>query len=325
MKVISHQRYGRPREVLALTEAEAPSPRPDEVRIRVEAVGINAADWHAVTGEPLVARASFGLRRPSMPVPGRDVVGVVEAVGDQVDRLAVGQRVLGSHGRGGGLAELTCFPQAGVVPLPDSADAIAAAALPLAAGTALQCLEAGGVREGAEVLITGATGGVGSFAVQLARHAGARVTASCRESNADLARRLGADRVLDYERGDPVRQCAAGSLDLVVDVAGNPSLRACRRGLRNDGVMISASGDGRRAFGPLPRMLAAATLVRGGGRRWAFVTATLPTDRLERLVSLLVDGVVDPVVERTYDLTDAAEAMHHVWLGHTRGKVVVTL
>jgi NADPH:quinone reductase-like Zn-dependent oxidoreductase len=322
MKAIVQREYGAPLEVLRLEDVDEPSPRDGEVLVRVRAAGVNALDWHLVTGEPTIMRlVGMGFRRPKRPGVGRDVAGVVEAVGQGVTRLRPGDEVFGWCA--GAFAELVVTREDSLVPKPPDVTFEQAAAVPVAAITALQGLrDQGEVRPGQQVLITGASGGVGTFAVQLAEHLGAEVTAVCSTRNLELVRSIGADHVVDYTREDFTR--SGQRYDLILDVAGRPSLLGCRRSLKPGGRLVLAGGEGGRWLGPLPRMVRALLLgLLGNWTVRAFVAEETREDTLE-LADLLAAGALSPVIDRTYDLAGAPEAVRYLEEGHTQGKVVVT-
>jgi NADPH:quinone reductase-like Zn-dependent oxidoreductase len=322
MKAIVQREYGAPLEVLRLEDVDEPSPRDGEVLVRVRAAGVNALDWHLVTGEPTIMRlVGMGFRRPKRPGVGRDVAGVVEAVGQGVTRLRPGDEVFGWCA--GAFAELVVTREDSLVPKPPDVTFEQAAAVPVAAITALQGLrDQGEVRPGQQVLITGASGGVGTFAVQLAEHLGAEVTAVCSTRNLELVRSIGADHVVDYTREDFTR--SGQRYDLILDVAGRPSLLGCRRSLKPGGRLVLAGGEGGRWLGPLPRMVRALLLGLLGSRKVCVFEAKENREDTLALADLLAAGHLSPVIDRTYDLAAAPEAVRYLEEGHTQGKVVVT-
>jgi NADPH:quinone reductase-like Zn-dependent oxidoreductase len=322
MKAIVQRAYGPPLEVLRLEELDDPTPGDGEVLVRVRAAGVNALDWHLVTGEPTILRlVGMGLRRPKRSGVGRDVAGVVEAVGPGVTRLQAGEEVFGWCA--GAFAELVVTREDSLVPKPAAVTFEQAAAVPVAAITALQGLrDKGEVRPGQQVLITGASGGVGTFAVQLARHLGAEVTAVCSTRNLDLLRSIGADRVVDYTREDFTH--SRHRYDVILDIAGRPSLLGCRRSLKPGGRLVLAGGEGGRWLGPLPRMGRALLLGLLGSRKVRAFTAKENREDTLELADLLAAGHLSPVLDRTYDLAGAPEAVRYLEQGHTQGKVVVT-
>jgi NADPH:quinone reductase-like Zn-dependent oxidoreductase len=322
MKAIVQREYGSPLEVLRLEDIDEPTPGDGEVLVRVRAAGVNALDWHLVTGEPTIMRiAGMGFRRPKRPGVGRDVAGVVEAIGDGVTRFRPGDEVFGWCA--GAFAELVVTGEDSLVVKPADVTFEQAAAVPVAAITALQGLrDQGQIEPGQQVLITGASGGVGTFAVQLAKHLGAEVTAVCSTRNLDLVRSIGADHVVDYTRDDFTR--SGHRYDVILDIAGRPSLLGCRRSLKPGGRLVLAGGEGGRWLGPLPRMTRALFLGLLGSRRVRAFEAKENREDTLVLAGLLETGHLSPVLDRTYDLAGAPEAVRYLEEGHTQGKVVVT-
>jgi NADPH:quinone reductase-like Zn-dependent oxidoreductase len=322
MKAIVQREYGAPLEVLRLEDVDEPTPGDGEVLVRVRAAGVNALDWHLVTGEPTIMRlVGMGFRRPKRPGVGRDVAGIVEAVGPGVTRFRPGDEVFGWCA--GAFSELVVTGEDSLVPKPADVTFEQAAAVPVAAITALQALrDRGEVQPGQQVLITGASGGVGTFAVQLATHLGAEVTAVCSTRNLDLVRSIGADHVVDYTREDFTR--SGQRYDVILDIAGRPSLLGCRRSLEPGGRLVLAGGEGGRWFGPLPRMARALLLGLLGSRKVRAFEAKENREDTLVLADLLAAGQLSPVIDRTYDLAGAPEAVRYLEEGHTQGKVVVT-
>ncbi|WP_181782171.1 NAD(P)-dependent alcohol dehydrogenase [Pseudonocardia pini] len=327
MKAIRQDRYGGP-EVLALSEVPDPVPGPGEVLVRVHAASVNAADWHILRGDPylarLVAPAVFGRHGPRSPVGGHDVAGVVEALGPGATRFAVGDAVLGDVGDGGGaFAELVSVGESLLVPKPASLSFEQAAALPLAGTTALLLLRSAEVREGSSVLIVGASGGVGTYAVQLAAAWGAEVTAVCSARNMEQARALGATHVVDRTRtGLPAER-----YDSVVDLAGRYRLRDLLRRTAPEGVLVLSGGgisEGGSLVGPMGLMIAGRLAGLRGRPRVAVPTARAG-DGLAEVVALAAAGTLRPVIERTVALAEVAAAIEHMEREHTRGKLVVTV
>lgn len=323
MKAIVQREYGPPLEVLRLEDIDEPQAGDGEVLVDVRAAGVNALDWHLVTGEPTVMRlVGMGVRRPRRRGVGRDVAGIVKAVGPGVTRFQPGDQVFGWCA--GAFAELVVTHQDSLVPKPADVTFEQAAAVPVAAITALQGLrDHGEVRLGQQVLITGASGGVGTFAVQLAKHLGAEVTAVCSTRNLDLVRSIGADHVVDYSRQDATR--SGKRYDLILDIAGRPSLLGCRRSLKPGGRLVLIGGEGGRWLGPLPRMARALLLGQLGNRTVRAFEAKETREDTLTLAELLAAGHLCPVIDRTYHLTDAPEAVRYLEQGHTQGKVIVTV
>ena len=319
MKAIVAERYGRP-DVLALREVERPAIEDHQVLVRVLASSVNPVEWYGVTG-PLFARGG-GLRRPTTPAVGGDLAGRVEAVGSAVTSLAPGDEVFGTGV--GAWAEYAVAAESKLAPKPPGVSFEDAAAAPVAGITALQALrDHGRVEAGQTVLINGASGGVGTYAVQLAKHLGADVTAVCSTQNVEQARALGADRVVDYRSEDFTR--IGIRHDLLIDVAGSRTLRALRRVLTPEATIVLVGGQMTyRGLGPLPHL--GATLVSAKLRRQTvrFFVAKINTDDLAYLASLLEDGTIRSVIERTYPLHEAPAALAHLGEGHARGKLVIT-
>jgi NADPH:quinone reductase-like Zn-dependent oxidoreductase len=319
MRAVVQRRYGGP-EVLELATVERPALIPDGVLVRVHAASLNAVDWHTMRGRPFVARLTEGFRRPKRPIRGGDVAGVVEAVGDAVTTLRPGDEVFAA--KASALAEYVAGPARSFLPKPTGLSFEEAAALPGAGVTALQALRKGGVRAGQRVLVTGAGGGVGHYAVQMAKAAGAHVTATTSPSKADFVTALGADRVLDYTR-DEVE--AAGPFDLVIDVAAAPSLAELGRAMTPDGALVVIGPDKGDWIGAVRRPLSAAIRSRLGRRRFLPFLASSPREDLEALATQAAEGRLRPAIDRVVPLERAAEAMALVGSGQARGKVVVAI
>lgn len=321
MTVWRQSRYGGP-DVLAETLVDRPVPAPDEVVVEVAASSLNSADIRILRGDPLLVRLAFGLRRPRTPVPGRDVAGTVVAIGDAVTSRRVGDRVVGEIS-GGGLGECVAASADRFAPVPDGLDLAVAATLPLAGGTAWQALDLGGVGQGSRVLVVGAGGGVGTFAVRLAVLRGADVDALCSAAALDVVAELGATRVRDRRATDLAAE-APDSYDAVIDIAGSAPLRVLRRLVRPGGAVVLVSGGANRVFGPLGRILRAAVLSVGARRRLRPLAAVAKPEITAQLVALAASGDLQPPVERTFRRADARAALAHVDTGRTVGKIVVT-
>jgi NADPH:quinone reductase-like Zn-dependent oxidoreductase len=314
MKAFVYERYGPP-ETLRLVEVDKPSPEAGEVLVRVLGASVNAADWHVLRGRPLFSRATLGLLRPKHQVLGVDVAGRVEGVGSGVSRLKAGDEVYANlldHGYGG-FAEYVSVPVDVVSLKPAKLSYEEAAAVPMAATTALQGLgHHGGLQPTHKVLINGASGGVGSFAVQLAKASGAEVTAVTSPPNLELVRSLGADHVLDYTTTD-----ALGSgrrYDRILDTVGNRSVPDLKRALAPGGkAAVTGFTSVRRLLG----------VSLGGGKDVAMVQAHVTARDLELLAELLEAGRVRPRIDRRYRFADLPEAIAYLEQGHARGKVVV--
>jgi NADPH:quinone reductase-like Zn-dependent oxidoreductase len=323
MRAAFYERYGRPEQVVSVCHLPLPGPGAGEVLVQVRAASVNALDWHFVTGLPMFARPSLGLRRPKRQVPGADVAGVVVAVGEGVTRHRVGDPVFGEVD-GGAYAEYVTAPADWLLPLPDGVTHEQAATLGVAAETALQALrDWGGLRPGQRVLVAGASGGVGSFAVRLAKLLGAsHVTAVCSTRNVEAARAGGADRVVDYTRED-VRELGE-TFDLFLDNAGTLPLRECRRLLTERGTYVMVTSPKSTWLHPLPRMLRLPlyfALVRQ--KAPAFKVASRSPADLEWLGAQVAAGRLDPLVERRWSLDEAPEALRAQGEFHARGKSLV--
>lgn len=318
MRAIVHHTYGPP-DQLRLEERPDPQPAAGEVIVRVKAASIFAGDRYAVRGRPLMVRAATGLWRPKHPVPGLDLAGVVASVGTDVTGLAQGDEVFGWTA--GSLAELARVPADQLVPKPANVTFEAAAAVPEAGATALQGLrDQGRVAPGMRVLVIGASGGVGTFAVQIAAALGAEVTAAVSTRNQELARSIGAAHTVDYTRQDPA---AGGPYDVILQAAGTASPRHLRRALAPGGTLVLSSGQGR--LNGVGRILIATLLDPFVKERLrVFVTDENRAD-LETLAGMLADGSIRPVIDTTYPLADAPAAFAHLETGHTRGKLVITI
>jgi NADPH:quinone reductase-like Zn-dependent oxidoreductase len=323
MMAIAHRRYGRPGPgVLDLGEVDLPVPEEDQVLVRVYASSVNPVEWYGVTG-PLFARVGAGLRKPKDPRVGADLAGVVEAVGREVGDLAPGDEVFGSGS--GAWAEYAVARASRLALKPGNSSFDEAAAVPIAALTALQALrDHGQVQPGQKVLVNGASGGVGTFAVQLAKAFGADVTAVCSTSNVEQARALGADRVVDYTKEDftslEIRH------DLMLDIAGSRSFLASRRALQRDATFILVGAKMTyRGLGPLAHIAGTILKSRFRSQTTKFFVAKITTEHLSLMRELIEAGKVRPVVERTYPLSEAADALAHLGEGHARGKIVITV
>ncbi len=323
MKAIVRERYGSP-DVLELKDIEKPLVDDDSVLVRVRAASINAYDWHMMRGSPYLVRMMAGLRKPKSSAMGVDVAGQVEAVGKNVTQFRPGDEVFGS--RSGSLAEyVRGTSQSFLVPKPAGLTFEQAAAVPMAATTALQGLrDKGQITPGQRVLINGASGGVGTFAVQIAKALGAHVTAVCSTRNVEQARSLGADEVIDYTKDDFTRN--GRRYDLILDVAASGSLSSRRRVLEPNGILVGVgAADGGRMTSILAGLLETAVLSRFGNQKMPFFLAKNSKDDLLVLTKLIEAGKVRPVIDRTYPLNRTAEAIRYLETGHARAKVVITV
>jgi NADPH:quinone reductase-like Zn-dependent oxidoreductase len=327
VKAIVCRRYGAPHEALELADIDPPVPGDREVLVRVRAASTNAADWHLVRGVPYFARLQAGLRRPRVATAGCDLSGVVEAVGPGVTALQPGDEVFGTtFMRGfGAFAEQAVVAEDLLEPKPAGLSFEEAAAVPLAALTALQGLrDDAGLRAGDSVLIIGASGGVGTFAVQIAKALGADVTGVCRTRNVDQAESLGADHVVDYTAEDVTR--LGRHYDVVLQVAGTLTASACRRLLSPGGTLALISGDSPgRWVGPMGRIVRGLLQSPFVGQRIRLVQVKAGKADLHTLRELIEAGDVTPVIDRTYTLAEAVEAVAYQDAGHARGKVVITV
>lgn len=313
MKAIVQDKYGSP-DVLALQEVDMPQPQDGEVLLRVHASSVNQADWIALTGRPYAARLAFGLIRPKRRIPGLAVAGRVEAVGSNVTQFAPGDDVFGEVSSA--YAEYVCVPQERLWRKPTNLTFEQAAAVPVAGTAALQGLrDKGKVGPGCRVLINGASGGVGTFAVQIAKALGAEVTAVCSTRNVDTARSLGADHVIDYTREDFTR-CPT-RFDAILDLVGSRPLSACRRLLAPSGVYVSSVGRlGRVA------KVAVASLV---ARQIVLFTAHQTQQDLAVLKEMIESGQLTPIIERRYTLAEVPDALRYQGQGHAQGKSVIAV
>jgi NADPH:quinone reductase-like Zn-dependent oxidoreductase len=320
MKAILYSEYGSP-EVLRLSETQTPTPKDDELLVRVHAAGLNAADWHLMRGKPLVMRLmGFGLLRPKKQTFGLDFAGRVEAVGRTVTKFHPGDEVFGNGN--GGLAEFVAVREDAVALKPANITFEQAAAVPIAAVTALQGMrDKGQIRAGSRVLITGASGGVGTFAVQIAKSFGANVTAVCSSRNVEAVRSLGADAVIDYTQANFAN--SGQQYDLILAVNGHHALSVYKRALAPGGKCVLIGGD---SLGQLLGGKLLWPLVRGGPRTTlGNVMAKVTGGDLDFLGGLLNSGKVVPVVEESYPLNRVPDAMRYLEGGHARGKLVITL
>ncbi|GAA1820774.1 NAD(P)-dependent alcohol dehydrogenase [Agromyces neolithicus] len=308
--------------MLALAEVGAPTVAPGDVLIRVQAVGVSAGDAYIMRGEPRAVRLAFGMRHPKQPTIGRDVAGIVEAVGPAVTRFAVGDPVYAESDQGG-YAELVAVAEEFVARRPANIDAIHAAAVPVSATTALQGWRLADVGAGRHVLVTGASGGVGGFAVQLAKAMGAEVTGVCRGTKAEHVRAIGADHVIDYLRDDYTD--ATGRYDAVFDLVADRSLGRIRRALTPHGTLVLSSGTGGRVFGPFGRIIRASLMNPFVSQGLRPLTARRNGDDLAELTRLIEAGEVNPVVDRTYPLERVSRALADFESGAVRGKLVLTV
>jgi NADPH:quinone reductase-like Zn-dependent oxidoreductase len=323
VKAITYHHYGSP-DVLEFQEVDEPVVQDDDVLVRVRAASANPRDWHFMRGLPYVIRPQFGLRAPKNPFLGSDVAGQVEAVGRNVTRFRPGDEVF-TDVVTGGFAEYTRVSEDLVAPKPANLTFEQAAAVPLAALTALQGLrDHGRIQPGQKVLIVGASGGVGTFAVQIAKWLGADVTGVCSTRNLDLVRSLGADQVIDYTKEDFVQR--GQQYDLILQLAGTRSPADLRRALTPKGTLLLSSGEGHgRWLGPITRIIKAVALSPLVSQRLSPFVAKRSGQDLQVMKELIDAGTVMPVIDRTYSLSDVPAAMRYLEEGHARGKIVITV
>jgi NADPH:quinone reductase-like Zn-dependent oxidoreductase len=325
MKAIAQDRYGDAR-VLALQDIDSPEPAGGEVLVRVKAAGADPGVWHMMTGVPYLMRViGFGFRRPKVPVRGLALAGVVETTGTGASRFRPGDEVFGTC-RSGSFAEYAIARQDRLAAKPPDLTFEQAAALPVSAITALQAVrDRARVKAGQRVLVTGAGGGIGTFAVQLAKASGATVTGVCGPAKADLVRSLGADRVIDYTREEIDRDGAG--YDVIIDIAGNRPLALLRRALAPRGTLVLAGGDryNRPVVTGMSRQARAALLSPFTGQRLRSLIARENAADLETLAQLAESGAISPVIDRTYPLADAAQAIRNIADGHATGKGIVAI
>ncbi len=320
MKAFVYRNYGSP-DVLELVDLEKPVPGDQEVLIQVRAASVNPLDWHFLRGTPYFLRLSAGLRKPKSTRLGVDVAGRVESIGARVTRFKPGDEVLG--GCRGAFAEYVCARESALVLKPGNLSFEQAASVRVAALTALQGVRDNGrTQPGQSVLINGAAGGVGTFAVQLAKWLGAHVTGVCSARNLELVRSLGADRVIDYTREDFTR--GAQRYDLILECVGNLSFSASRRVLNPNGICaVLGASSGRWMIGSLICTLAALAASRFRSQKLALVITKPNEQDLTLLRDLLAGGKLTPVIDRRYKLSEVPAAIRYVEQGHARGKVVI--
>jgi NADPH:quinone reductase-like Zn-dependent oxidoreductase len=323
MKAIVIDRYGTP-DVLRLEEVDRPVPGEGQVLVRVRASSVNPYDWHFLTGLPKLFRPVFGLRRPKYRILGADLAGQVEAVGPGITRFVPGDEVYGLAAAGA-CAEYAAVAEAALAPRPAGLTFEQAAAVPLAGGTALQAIrDRGRVEPGHKVMVNGAAGGVGTFAVQIAKADGAEVTGVCSTANTGLVRSIGADHVIDYTRDD----FAAGArrYALLLDNVGNRSLADCRRVLEPKGRYLASFGQPDHTWsGPVWSLARMALLNPFVSQKLGTFTARPRMEDLHTLKGLIEAGSLRPVIDRAYPLAEVAAAFRYLEQGHARGKVVITV
>ncbi len=319
MKTITHTKYGTP-DVLEVQEVEKPSPKEDEVLVRVHASSVNIAEWYEMTGL-FVARFAGGLLKPKDTSLGTDFSGVVEAVGKNVTQFKPGDEVFGA--RNGAFAEYVCVKNH-IYPKPANITFEQAGCIAIAGITALQGLrDHGKVQPGQKVLIHGASGGVGSFAIQVAKALGAEVTAVCSTQNVEHARRLGADHVIDYTKEDFTR--SSPQYDLLLNINGGRSWSAYKRVLKPNAKFVLVGGPRTPLIGPLSLLIKTRIAMLGATQKFVFFVAQFNREDMNILKDMLASGKIKPFVEKTYPMTRVADAMRHLGAGHAQGKIVVTM
>lgn len=325
MRAVVARRYGTP-EVVSVEHLRVRTPAEDEILIRVHASSLNALDWHLLTGTPYMLRAVNGLRRPKRIVPGADVAGVVVAAGSGVTSVGVGDRVFGEC-NGGGCAAYVANDATAIVGIPDGVSFESAAATPVAGLTAVQGLRThGDVRPGDRVLINGAAGGVGTFAVQIAKAMGADVTAVCSTRNVEMVRSLGADTVIDYTTTDMVAHHVDRGVrfDVMLDNVGNRTPAECRSLMSPGGRYVAVSGPKtNRWLGPIPHLVRTWLAIRRSDATFHQFVASPNADDMTYLAELLASGDIVPAIDRVIGLDDVAAGLTEIGTGHARSKIVV--
>ncbi len=323
MKAIVHTKYGPP-DVLELKEVEKPIPNDNEVLVKIHAASVNAADWHIVRGKPFLMRLmGFGLIKPKNKIPGADMAGRVEAVGRNVKQFQPSDEVFGDLAKFGlgAFAEYVCAHENALALKPANISFEEAAAVPLAAVTALQGLrDKGQIQPGQKVLINGASGGVGTFAVQIAKSFGAEVTGVCSTRNLDMVRSIGADQVIDYTREDFTQN--GQRYDLILAANGYHSISDYKRALSPEGTYVVTGGSMAQLF---QAMLLGPWISMTGSKKMGSLSMRINQEDLVFMKELLEAGKVKPVIDRRYKLSEVAEALRYLEEGHARGKVVITV
>ena len=323
MKAIVYEEYGSP-DVLELQEIEKPAVKDDEVLVRVRAASVNRLDWHPLIGTPYVTRIEAGLLKPNGRILGVDVAGRVEAVGVNVKQFQPGDEIFGHSFNRGAFAEYVCVPEDGMALKPAGITFEEAAAVPVAAVTALQALrDKGQIQPGQKVLINGASGAVGTFAVQIAQSFGAEVTGVCSTRNLDMVRSIGADRVIDYTQEDFTQN--GGRYDLILDVVGHRSLSDCRRALSPVGIYVAVGYPLTLWLGPLAHVFKVLLFSMVGSKKMVPMLMKPNKKDLVFMKELLEARKVTPVIDRRYPLNEVPEALRYLGKGHARAKVVITV
>jgi len=321
VKAAVYERFGPP-DVVHVAEVEKPIPRDAEVLIRIRAASVNPLDWHFMRGTPYIGRLMFGLRKPRITRLGVDAAGEVETVGKNVTEFKPGDAVFGSCR--GAFAEYACTAESNLVAKPANVTFEQAATVSVAGRSALQGLrDKGRLQAGQKVLVNGAAGGVGTFAVQIAKSIGAEVTGVCSTRNVEMVRSIGADRVIDYTREDFTAR--PERYDLILDCVGNHALLDYKRILKPEGRLIIIGGENGKWIGPFARALRAIILSRFVNQEMLMFLARPSKQDLATLAEMMTSGKLTPVIDRRYSLSQVAEAIGYVDAGHARGKVVVTV
>ncbi len=326
MKAVVYTNYGSP-DVLEVREIKKPVPNDDQVLVKVRAAAINPLDWHFMEGKPYIMRAMIGgIRKPKSPQLGVDLAGEVEAVGKNVTQFKPGDEVFGT-GHGAAFAEYVCANKTKLVLKPANVTFAEGAAVPIAALTALQGLrDYGKVQPGQKVLINGASGGVGTFAVQIAKNLGAEVTGVCSTRNVELVQSLGADHVIDYTKEDFTK--GSERYDVILDNVGTQPLSGFRRVLKPNGILVMIGGGGPgdgKWVGAMARPVKTKLLSPFVSQKMGMMLAEIRQEDLATMADLMQSGKVKPVVDRTYPLDRIREAMTYLEQGHARGKVIITV
>jgi len=321
MKAIVRFKYGGP-DVLRLNEIEKPVPKDNEVLIRVHAASVNPLDYHVMRGIPYLMRLGGGLFRPKDNGMGVDVAGHVEAVGTNVKEFKPGDEILGACN--GAFAEYACANEKSVIKKPVNVTFEQAAAVPIAGFTALQGLrDQGLIQQGQKILINGAAGGVGTFAVQIAKSLGAEVTGVCSTRNVEMVRSIGSDHVIDYTQEDFTRNM--NKYDIIFDLVGNRSLYACKRALKTQGTLVIVGSQSKgRLLGPLGRALRGLLISRFVSQKIKIFMARWSKEDLKTMYELLESGKVKPIIDRYYNLSEVSEAIRYLEEGHARGKIIIS-
>ena len=318
MKAIICPKYGSA-DVLEYQEVTKPAPEDDEVLVKVHAAGVNAGDWHLMRADPFLIRLMMGLTKPRHPVLGGDFAGTIEATGKNVSQFKVGDEVFGASAKFGAFAEYVAVSEDAIVLKPANMSFEQLAAVPTAAMTALQALrDHGRIKAGQKVLINGASGGVGSFAVQIAKALGANVTGVCSSSKMDMVRSLGADHVIDYKKEDFTK--TGQQYDLILGVGGYYPLSAYKRALKPGGIYVMTGGETRQMFETM--FLGSFSFMTSTKKVTNFIQKISKQD-LRFLKELMEQGKLSPVIDKSYSLSDVPEAITYLESGKAKGKLVI--